>query len=82
MIRQWKDSIIFEFDNGYRVSFKYTQSISVAVPMRVNPEVMGPNNEYLTSNFIELNKKYNSDELSVLLEIVRNLDKNQEINIL
>ena len=32
--------------------------------------------------FIETNKLYNSDELSTLLEIVRNLDKNQEINIL
>jgi len=82
MIREWKDSIIFEFDNGYRVSFKYVRSISVAVPTRVNPEVIGPNNEYLTSNFIETNKLYNSDELSTLLEIVRNLDKNQEINIL
>jgi len=82
MIREWKDSIIFEFDNGYRVSFKYARSFSVAVPTRVNPEVIGPNNEYLTSNFIETNKRYNSDELSALLEIVRNLDKNQEINIL
>jgi hypothetical protein len=82
MIREWKDSIIFEFDNGYRVSFKYTRSVSVAVPIRVKPEVIGPKNQYLTTNFVEIGKTYNSDELSKLLDIVRNIDKNQEINIL
>ena len=82
MIREWNDSIIFEFDNGYRVSFKYVRSHSVAVPTRVKPEVIGPKNQYLTSNFVEINKAYNSNELSKLLEVVRNLDKNQEINIL
>ncbi len=82
MVREWKDSIVFEFSNGYRVSFKYVRSQSIAVPTRVNPEVIGPNNEYLTSNFIELGKRYNSDELTVLLDLVRNLDKNEEINIL
>ena len=82
MIREWKDSIIFEFDNGYRVSFKYIRSHSVAVPIRVKPEVIGPKNQYLTSNFVEINKTYSSNELSKLLEVVRNLDKNQEINIL
>ena len=49
MIREWNDSIIFEFDNGYRVSFKYVSSHSVAVPTRVKPEVIGPKDQYPVS---------------------------------
>lgn len=82
MIREWKDSIIFEFENGYKVSFKYVSGKSIAVPTRIKPEVVGPDNHIVTSRFLSMTDRINADEFVLILGKVKALNKNEELDIL
>jgi len=84
MIREWKNNIIFEFENGYRVKLPYIPSTNIAVPIRVKCDVLGPNNEYLTPNILK--EKYNislgANEIVDILAKVKNITPNENLNIL
>lgn len=84
MIKEWKNNIIFQFDNGYRVRIPYIKSMTLPVPSRSKIDILGPNDEYLTPNF--LNEKYgnglSADEIIPILAKVQSIKKGEDINIL
>jgi|SaaInl6LU_22_DNA_1037377.scaffolds.fasta_scaffold00472_17 hypothetical protein len=84
MIKEWKEDIIFEFDNGYRVRIPYVKSTNLAIPTKPVFDVLGPNDEYLTPNFT--NKKYlkgvTADELITILSKIKDLEPNRQFDIL
>lgn len=84
MIKEWKYNFIFEFRNGYRVRIPYVKSTSIPIPTKPKFDVLGPNDEYLTPNF--MNEKYgknlDADDIIDILAKVKNIDPNEDINIL
>lgn len=84
MIKEWKDSILFEFENGYKVRIPYVKSVSMPVPVKPKIDVMGPNNEYLTPNFLGNQYGINLDANDIvdILARVKSIDKNENLDIL
>ena len=84
MIKEWKNSVLFQFDNGYRVRIPYVKSLTIPVPTKSKIDVLGPNDEYLSPNF--LNEKYgiglDADEITDILAKVKSINPNEEFNIL
>lgn len=84
MIKEWKNSVLFQFDNGYRVRIPYVKSLTIPVPTKSKIDILGPNDEYLSPNF--LNEKYgiglDADEITDILAKVKSINPNEEFNIL
>jgi len=84
MVQEWKNDIVFVFENGCRVRIPYVKSMSRPIPTRPIFDVLGPNDEYLTPNF--LNKDYGkhlkADDIVEIMNKVKNLDPNEDINIM
>lgn len=84
MIKEWNKSLVFQFDNGYKVRIPYIKSLTLPVPTRSKIDVLGPNDEYLTPNFLtdKFGSGLDADEITTILARVKNIDPNEDFNIL
>jgi len=84
MIKEWKGVLIYEFENGYRVSVPYIKSIKFAIGNTPIVDVLGPNNEYLTSNFLPEGhgNGLTADEIADLIYRVKSIKVGEIVDIL
>lgn len=84
MVKEWNNEFIIEFENGYKVVLPFIKGLTRAVPTKSKINVIGPNGEYLTTNFLKENhgRGLSGDDIVTILATVKSLEKNQNLDIL
>jgi hypothetical protein len=84
MVKEWNNEIVMEFENGFKVVIPFVKGMTRPITVKPKIDVVGPNGEYLTGNFISENfgKGLSADDIVSILAKVKELNKTEPLDIL